>query len=157
MSKQKRARPSGSTTDNESQGLQVEVDTSREKAREPKRPPRLSMQAGLKLQLSNMDQDKYHYAWILDKDGKLEHAKACYYEHHQDDGKNDTWRQSGPFRQYAMKLPLEYWYEDQKLKNDQANDTLKAEQALKDNEYIPGALDGRKHVLEKDEDYDPLG
>lgn len=152
----KRGRPPGKKTAVKANTMMLEAAVSREDARKPKRAKRVSMQQGLKLELFNIDTENYWYCWILDKDGGLERAHAAWYEHHQEDGVTNTFRQSGPYRQYAMKLPMEYKREDDALKAKKNRATIGAQQKLAPHEYVPGAQDGRQHVLERDVDFDPL-
>ena len=134
--------------DNPNKVSQLELESDE---RSPKRPPRVPMSAGKKLDYRNVEEG-WHYRWVQDRDGRLDQAKAAYYEFVEEDG-NKVVRQSGPHPLFLMRIEQRYYDEDQALKLQAARDRLKSEQTLDDGEYIP---DGKSHVLEKD-DYDPLG
>jgi len=151
---QKRGRSANTMTEAQAAVSRVEVETPRTEKNKPKRPARVPMHNGIKLGIANMDPN-YHYAWIQDKDGKIDEALAAYYEFHMVDGQKLK-RASGNYPLYAMKLEIKYWEEDQRLKHEQGLDKLRKQQVLAKDEYIPGAQDGRHHVIEKDDDYDPL-
>lgn len=148
--KNQRKRHNSDQTDEKSVTLQTESSVTREQERKPVRPPRVQMSGGTRLHYHHKDPN-YHYAWIQDRDGKLDQAIQAYYEFVQEDGQKVT-RASGPYPLFLMQLENKYWKEDEKLKYDKTCDSLKDEQALGPGEYLP---DGRNHALEKD-DYDPL-
>lgn len=152
-SKNVRGRPTAGKADSQLQNTQMAMSETREEQREPKRPARVSMTQGLKLEYASKDDD-YHYAWIQDRDGQVDRALQAYYEFELVEGEKVT-RASGAYPLFLMKLENQYWEEDQKLKHDKTVAKIQGEQVLAADEYIPGAQDGRKHVLERD-DYDPL-
>ena len=147
----KRGRPANKMTAEQAAISRVAMEEPRTEKNKPKRPARVPNTNGLKLDIPNMDSN-YHYAWIQDKDGKIDKAVAAYYEFHMVDGQK-LQRASGNYPLYAMKLEMKYWEEDQRLKHEEGKVKLRKEQALRPDEYLPG--DGRHHVIEKDE-YDPL-
>lgn len=151
-----RARPSNAVTASMADNSQVAMEVPREDKRKAKRPARVPMVAGVKLGIPNMDLENYHYAWIQDQKGQIESALAAWYEFHMVDGQKYV-RASGAFPLYAMKLARQYKEEDDELKHKQTLGTLQKQQILAPGEYVPGAEEGRTHVLEKDDDYDPLG
>ena len=150
----RRGRPRANKTNEQIENSRVELETDRkEAAHAPKRPPRVSMGATLKLEFGELTADKnYHYRVFSDRDGRIEQAKAAWYEHVKDHNGNNVVRHAGKYPQYLMRIEKKYWEEDQKLKQDQVSSKLREEQRLAADEYIP---DGRHHVLQKD-DYDPL-
>ncbi len=155
MNKPARGRARNSQTDAKSQESRVDLQQSREdEAHKPERPARVSMGATLKLDFGSLvDDANYHFRVISDRDGRVDQAKQAWYEHVLDATGEKVVRHSGPYTQFLMKIKKEFWVEDQNLKLNKTISTLKAEQKLAPDEYIP---DGNHHVLQKD-DYDPLG
>ena len=150
----KRGRPSNSTKPSAAQNSRVDLTQSREEvAHSPKRPPRVPMGATLKLAFPGLikDTDKYHYRVYSERDGRLAQALLAWYEHVPDHSGNNAMH-PGFTGQYLMRIPIEYYQADQKLKQDKLAGKIKEEQVLQKDEYLP---DGRHHVLQKDE-YDPL-
>lgn len=149
--KSKRGRPDANQS-----GLeipQVETEVQRSEEREPERPARVPMTNTLKLQYNHtLDLENYFYRWFRSENGRLDQAKAAYYEHVKDDQGGNVIRAYRASEQYLMRIPLKYYKEDQKLKEDALKGKLKTEQELSKDEYLP---DDRHHTLQAD-DYDPL-
>ena len=131
--------------------------TTRQQAHTNKaRPRRISMSEGFKLDVPEWckaDKD-FYYRWIADRDGRVQRAKQAAYEPVKDPDTGENIVVFHNVNMHLMKLPAEFRVEDVALKNKKIVDTLKAEQKLKDGEYIP---DGRKAPLQRDSDLlDPL-
>jgi hypothetical protein len=108
------------------------------------RPPRVSMHNTLKLHIpSNLMEEDYYYRWFQDKDGRINQAKAAYYEHVVDEQGNNLTIQSGPYTMYAMKLRQQYRDEDNMLKKQRVAATLEAEAEIRPGEYAPDPETGR--------------
>ncbi len=124
-------------------------------AHKPTRPPRIPMNRTLNLDFPHIqkDTDNFYYRVIREEGGRIEQAKQAWYEHVVDPSTNDhAVCYKGLYRNFLMRLPIEYWREDQKLKNDRQSATLNknlGKAGLGENEYIP---DGKSHVVEKDND-----
>jgi hypothetical protein len=149
-----RGRKRNAQTDLQAENSRVDVEVSREDAaHKPKRPPRVSMGATLKLEFGDVVKDPdFHFRVISDRDGRIEQAKQAWYEFALDAQGEKIVRHSGPYAQYLMKIEKKYWDEDQDLKLQKTKAKLSSEQNLQRDEYIP---DGRHHVLQKD-GYDAL-
>lgn len=149
----KRGRPAGSKTQSQIECSRVDVDISREdQAHTPSRPARVRMVAGQKLAVGRKDPN-FEYRWFNDKPGRLDSAQAAWWEFVSEGGERIK-RHAGTDTMYLMRIEKKYFDEDQNLKQRNVVDTLKAENNLARDEYIP---EGRHHVLQKDDDYDPLG
>jgi len=149
MNKQ-RGRPPGSKSPMQADTSQVPHEKSRSESRNPSRAPRVPMVAGKNLELPI--RKGYHRHWFINKPGRIEQAENAYWGFIFDDTGSKITRPSGPFLMFAMEIEDRYWKEDNDLKNKKTIDTLRAEQELSVDEYVP---EGRSHVLEKD-NYDPL-
>lgn len=149
MATNKKGRPDES-------GLELQqaaTETQRDESREPKRPARVPMTNTLKLQYNHaLDRENFFYRWFRSDNGRIEQAKAAYYEHVLDDSGTKVKRAYRASEQYLMRMPIEYYNEDQKLKEDSIKGKLRAEQSLAKDEYLP---DDRHHAIQAD-DYDPL-
>lgn len=151
MTKPKRGRPDADQTGEELS--QVATETQRDTSREPKRAPRVPMTNTLKLQYNHaLDRENFFYRWFRCENGRIEQAKAAYYDHVLDDQGVKVKRAYRASEQYLMRIPLKYYTEDQKLKEDAIKGKLRAEQSLAKDEYLP---DDRHHAIQAD-DYDPL-
>lgn len=148
-----RGRPASNLTPEQVADSRVEVEQPREEqAHSRSGESRIPMGSTKKLNYpEHLLDSNYHHRWIQARDGRIETAKAAWYEHVLESGV-PVQRPSGPYAMYLMRIEKGYYEEDQKLKNRKVIDTLQKEQKLEADEYIP---DGRQHVLEKD-DYDPL-
>jgi hypothetical protein len=107
-----------------------------------KRPPRVSMQKGMNLNIPGvtLDQENYHYHWFTEKPhrpGKIAQAKAAYYEMVTDADGKEISRPAGDGITYLMRLPKQYWEEDLELKRQKVERTIQDEAKLKANEYAP--------------------
>ena len=146
---QKRKKPGpkpGSTRNSAKQ-----AESREDKAHSAKRPPRVRMVAGQRLAVAKKD-DNYQYRWWKDSPGKLDACQAAWWEFVSDEIGRIK-RHSGPDTMYLMRIEKKYYEEDQKLKQENIKNTLRKENDLESDEYIP---EGRHHALQKD-DYDPLG
>ncbi len=152
--KPKRGRPRADKTGTQVENSRVHLEKSRiEAAHSPNRPPRVPMGATLKLEFGSIvDDSNYKFRVFSDRDGRISQAKQGWWEHVKDDRGDNIVRHVGPNAQYLMKIEKKYWEEDQELKQSKLSDTIKKEQILERDEYLP---DGRHHVLQKD-DYNPL-
>lgn len=121
------------------------TDGSREDAAHSAgRPPRISMHNMKKLEIpKSLMEDGYYYRWFQDIDGRINQAKAAYYEHVSDEQGNNLTCQSGNYTMYAMKLPQQYRDEDNALKRDRVAATMEKEAQLGINEYAPDRETGR--------------
>ncbi len=149
-----RVRPRNSTKPSDAQNSKVDLTQSRaDAAHNPERPPRVPMGATLKLSFPGLAEDPdFHYRVISERDGRLHQAIRAGYEYVVDCDSNNAMH-PGFTDQYLMKIPMEWYKQDQKLKQDKLAGKLADEQVLQKDEYLP---DGRHHVLQRD-DYDPLG
>lgn len=147
----RRGRPAGSKTQEQVEQSRVAVEVNRdEQAHGAKRPPRVRMVAGQKLNVSRKDPN-YEYRWFNDTPGRLDAALAAYWDFCLEDGEK-TKRHAGEKTMYLMRIEKQYYTEDQQLKQKNIVDTMRKENELGSDEYIP---DNRHHALQKD-DYDPL-
>lgn len=148
----RRGRPSAAVTQSEAENSRIETEASREDAAHSgNRPPRIRMQAGGKLDVKDKD-DNYVYRWFSDQPGRLDQAQAAWWEFVKQAGENIK-RPSGVNTLFLMRIERKLYEEDQALKLEQTKVTLRKENELAADEYIP---DGKHHALQKD-DYDPLG
>jgi len=152
-----RGRPRSDKTTTQIANSRVGLEVDRiEEAHSAGRPPRVSMSSGLSLLLPHglVDESKFHCRWFSEKDGRVLQSYGAYWEHVKDHQGNNIVRHKGLYNMFLMKIDIKYWENDQKLKADKVSATLKKEQTLADDEYVPK---GRHHVLQKDnDDYDPL-
>jgi len=147
----KRGRSAGSKTQAQVDNARVDLQQSRENtAHSAKRPPRVRMVAGQKLSVGPKDPN-YEYRFFSDKPGRLDSAHAAWWEFVTEQGERIK-RHSGTDTLYLMRIEKKHFDEDQKLKQQNIVDTLKKENQLERDEYVP---DGQHHALQKD-DYDPL-
>lgn len=126
----------------------------RKSDRPTQRPPRVRMTAGGKLFYpEHLKDDNYAYRWFEDKPGRLLQAEAAYWEPvlHED---GTQWMVPGPKNMYLKRIPKEYFEEDKKLKEQRIVNTMKEENKLGEDEYIP---EGRSGAIQQDSDlHDPL-
>ncbi len=99
------------------------------------RAPRRSM-SGLDLNLYfaakyTSNKNMYYRIFTEDGRGRIEKAKAAYYEHVLDENGAKLSAQSGNKKMYLMALDKTYRAEDDKLKQKQYNATLVAERSKK--------------------------
>ena len=138
----KTSKNAGGTTENMTLTLGGEATQSRdEKVREPKRPPRIRMGVGMNLYVPEdlLDRERFAYRFFAENDtkrGRIAAAIGAYWEHVELEGTNIT-RPSGNDTLYLMRLPIEYYNEDQKLKQQRVQDTLDSETRIGANEYAP--------------------
>jgi hypothetical protein len=86
-----------------------------------------------------LDRERFHYAMMVDRPGNLESAEAAYYEYVLDDSGSKISRNSGQGEtSYLMRLPIEYYKEDQLAKRRQNNATVRKEAELEKDQYVPG-------------------
>ena len=151
----KRGRPAGSKTQAQVDNSRVDLEQSRESnAHSSKRPARVRMVAGQKLNFGKLVQDpNYAYRAFADKPGRLDSALAAYWEFVKTEDGESVKRPSGADTMYLMRIEKKYFDEDQKLKQENIKNTLRKENVLEKDEYVP---EGHHHALQKD-DYDPLG
>ncbi len=148
-----RGRPTNTMTAAEIATARVQTTPAREDKNEPDRPVRVPMSAGKRLEYTQLDPD-YYYRWMSDKDGRLDQAKQAGYSFAVNEQDQQIMRQSGPNRLFLMKLPMKYRIEDEAAKQARVVETLKKENQLANDEYLP---EGRKHALQREaDDYDPL-
>lgn len=108
----------------------------------PKRPPRIPMNAGMNLHVSEsyLERDKFAYRWFAEnhiKGGRIENAHGAYWEHVTDENGNNFKRSRGQDTNYLMRLELKYWREDQKLKREKVRATMEKEYSIGEGEYAP--------------------
>lgn len=128
------------------------------------RPKRVPMGKGMTLDVSGveLDRENYHYQWITEKPhrpGRLQQAKAAFYEHVTDIEGNQISRPSAGSTTYLMRLPMEYWIEDKQLKKDKVKRTLEAETKIGVNEYAPTSHNrdgGDSSIVERREGTNPF-
>ena len=150
-----RGRPAGSKTQAQVENSRVEVEKGRDElAHSSKRPPRVPMVAGQTLNANHLKKSGYQYRWFSNKnDGaRIESAQQAWWDFVKDASGEKVSRRSGPETLYLMCIEEKYYRDDQKLKQSKIIDTLKKEQFLGKDEYLP---DNRHHALQKD-DYDPM-
>lgn len=108
----------------------------------PKRPPRIPMNAGKNLDVpaQYLERDKYAYRFFAEnrvKGGRIQAAKAAWWEHVTDERGQNIQRISAGDTMYLMRLELQYWEEDQKLKAERVRATMEKEAMLGEGEYAP--------------------
>lgn len=139
---------------NEEVNTEEKPKRGRKPNRPSQRPPRQSMVAGMKLLYpEHLKDPDYEYRWFADNPGRVGQAEGAYWEHvtHKD-GSEVVVR--GPTDMYLMRIPREYFEEDKKLKEQRIVNTMKEENKLGKDEYIP---EGRSGAIQKDSDlHDPL-
>lgn len=102
------------------------------------RPARVSMGNMKKLEVPpSILEDGYYYRFFQDREGRIDQAKAAYYEHVTDEQGNNYTRQSGPYTLHLMRLRQEYRDEDNVLKRARVAATLEEEAQIGANEYAP--------------------
>ena len=149
--KRPRGRPRADKTGLQAANRQVESETMRSEERKPPRPPRVPMATGLKLEFGK--RPGYVRRLFATKPGRIEQALAAYWEFVLDDTGEKISRPSGEYRLYLMEIEKRYYDEDQELKNKKNLDIMRKEQKLAEGEYLP---EGRHHVIQREDDYDPL-
>ena len=150
-----RGRPSGSKTQKQVENARVDHEVSREdKAHSGNRPPRVPMVAGQTLNANHLKKAGFHYRWFSNKNegARMDAAQQAWWEFVKDSSGEKVSRRSGPETLFLMCIEDKFYNEDQQLKQKKIIDTLKEQQNLGKDEYLP---DGRHHALQKD-DYDPL-
>jgi hypothetical protein len=106
------------------------------------RPPRVRMQQGENLSILGikLDNDNFYHRWFQEdptRPGRVDAAKAAYYEPVKDDEGNAIVRNSGAGKMHLMRIPLEYRLEDEAVKREQVKRTLGEQTKLGPNEYAP--------------------
>lgn len=142
MSRKPNRTPSANqVTPNEAaqQGLSTATDP-RDPNKEVKRK-RISMEQGGNLDLlMDLDRDNYYYRWFSEqpsRGGRIQRAEAAFYEKVCDKSGQPITRPSGEGTMYLMRLPIEYWEEDQQAKREKVERTLRDEARVKGNQYAP--------------------
>lgn len=112
------------------------------------RPPRVTMSNSVKLTFPEVifERDKYHYYAFVDhpeRPGRIESAKAAYWEHVTNKEGHPITQPAGGGTHYLMKLPLEYWREDLMLKKKKVARTMASQDKLGPNEYAPDPKTGK--------------
>lgn len=128
----------------------------------PKRPARIQMGAGVNLHVpeSLLDREAYAYRWFAEnsvKGGRIASAQGAYWEHVVVDG-NNLIRPSGQDQFYLMKLEIQYWEEDQRLKRSRVTATLEKESGIGDGEYAPtpgGRAEGGNSAITRETSDNP--
>lgn len=115
------------------------------------RPPRVSMHGGLKLSTGSykLDQESYAYRWFADNPdnpGRIETAKAAYWEHCSNDQNSNITKPSGADTLYLMRLERQWWEEDQVLKAKTIQDKIRKESKLGADEYSPQGRGSAIHL-----------
>lgn len=130
------------TTQAATQGLQVGDPRD---PNQGKRPPRVSMSQGFNLDVPGypFDRDNFYYHWFAEhpsKGGRVEKAKAAYYEHcvWPSSGANVT-VSSGDGTMYLFRLPIDWRREDVRNKREKANFARREASRVKAGEYAPTA------------------
>lgn len=136
------------------------IQSREEKAHSPGRPERVSMNNSLKLDFPDgHKEDGFYYRWFQDRNGRVNQAKAAYYEHVTDEAGNNLTRQSGPYTMYLMRLEEKYRDEDNRLKKKRVAATLEKEAAIGPGEYAPdqetGRAEGGKSAVSSKESDNP--
>lgn len=109
-----------------------------EAAHSPNRPARVSMHNTKKLEVPDSYLEAgYYHRWFKDRDGKIESAKAAYYEHATDENGNVRKITFKSDTLYLMKLKQKYRDEDLLLKKQRVSATLEQQAAIKPGEYAP--------------------
>lgn len=157
-----RNRSGAGKTDTQKANAREGVELSREEKAHNNnaRPKRMSLHAARQLDARPLE--GYTQRWFSDRNGRIERVKAAWWEHVTDEHGNPIFRHSGPDKLYLMRLPKEYWEEDQELKKKKVISTMwENTEHLEPGEYRP---DDRKQVVtgqlsnEQPEEYtDPLG
>jgi len=104
-------------------------ETRESAAHSTKRPPRISMADG-DLILTVADrylQKGKHYRFFADREGRIDRAKAAYWEHVTDENGVNISRSSKGTKMYLMSLELEYKREDDALKMERYRASIGAE------------------------------
>ena len=110
-----------------------------------KRPPRVSLQRGENLSTFGikLDRENYRYYWFSEsqtKPGRVQGALAAYYEHVVGSNGKPVSRNNGNGgATYLMRLPMEYWKEDEAAKRKNVALTMGENTKLGANEYAPTA------------------
>lgn len=124
--------PRASTPLGESQAV---VETT-----EVKRPPRVPMSAGGKLNVPNhLIDPNYHYYLAVDREGDLEKMQAAYWEFVLDE-KGQKWTVSAGHgnTHYLMRLPNQYWEEDKAARRAENEARLAGFASVGPDEYAEG-------------------
>ena len=153
----KTSKDNGGMTENATLTLGGNTQTKDQKVREPKRPPRIRMGVGQNLSVSEelLDRDKFAYRWFAEnntKGGRVAAAKGAYWEHVDVDGSNLS-RPSGEDTLYLMRLPIEYYEEDQQLKRQRVQATMDSETGIGAGEYTP---DGSNSAIKRQTSNSPV-
>ena len=108
------------------------------------RPERISMSNMKKLEIpEGIKEEGFYYRWFQDRDGRLNQAKAAYYQPVVDEQGNSYTRNSGPYTLHLMRLPQQYRDEDNQLKKQRVAATLEAEAHIGQGEYAPDSKTGK--------------
>lgn len=153
--KNTRGRGTGGMTQEQADNSRVGIEQSRpDAAHKRERAPRVAMVAGQALNAEHLKKPGFKYRWFSDKNegSRLAQAQAAWWDFVKEENGEKVSRRSGPETLFLMEIEEKYWNDDQKLKAQRIIDTIKKEQILAKDEYLP---DGRHHALQKD-DYDPL-
>lgn len=118
-----------------------EQDDDKRNPNKNARPARVPIRPGTNLDYpeAKLDREKFAYRWFLDhssRPGRIQQAKAAYWEHKQEDGVN-VQRPAGAGQQFLMQLPMEYWQEDQELKRQRNRANMAQDNEIGENEYAP--------------------
>lgn len=142
----KRARVNADTREDQAKGLGANVDPRDPNAET--RPPRVQMGRGGNLTFSEaeMDKEKFHYYAFYDnpdRPGRIEQAKAAYWEHVTNREGQPITRPAGGGLHYLMRLPIKYWLEDLMVKKEKIRARMVGETKVGKGEYAPTA-DGHR-------------
>lgn len=153
----KTSKDNGGMTDNTTLTLGGNTQTKDEKVREPKRPPRIRMGAGMNMHVPEelLDRENFAYRWFAEnntKQGRIAAAKGAYWEHVDVEGSNLS-RPSGEDTMYLMRLPIEYYNEDQQLKREKVQATMDSETGIGAGEYTP---DGSNSAVKRHTSNSPV-
>lgn len=119
----------------------------------PERAKRVPMGQGQKLKFPQYEREGYKLRLMSSKPGRLEEAEAAYWEYVRDENEKQVTVPSGQYPLYLMRIPLEYWTEDQEAKQALNIETLKNESKLSQGEYSPNE---NGHAIQRDGEFDPL-
>jgi len=119
----------------------------------PQRPERVPMGQGQKLKFPQYEDPNYKLRLISSKPGRLAEAEGAWWEYVKDGDGNKVTVPSGQYPLHLMRIPIEYWTEDQKAKQARNIETLNNESKLSQGEYSPNE---NGHAIQRDGEFDPL-
>ena len=148
----KTSKNAGGNTTSQTLTLGDTPQTKSEAVREPKRPPRIPMGQGMNLDTTGLELDRENFAYRYfyedpNKGGRIARAQAAYWEFVVDTDGNQVTHPSGEGVLKLMRLPIEYYDEDQELKRQRVRATLDQEAGIGSGQYVP---DGKSAVITRE-------